>query len=192
MLDNKMNTGGKYYNALHYSQGAFFRWNMLPWLGLQTGVNYEKVGNYMAYKGEDWGGNPVNGYEKTELEYLSFPLLAKFQIGNRLKLNFTAGGFLSYLLNAWHISFYDLYYPNGEMAAEMTNNFERLNAGVAFGVGVDYSFKNGINIGFETKDQLGLYNTSALPVINNQLIRTNSLQFLARVSYKFGYAKASI
>jgi hypothetical protein len=192
LLENKMNTGGTYYNALHYTQGAFFRWNLLPWLGLQTGVNYEKVGMYLDFESENSGGSSTNDYGRAELEYMSFPLLVKFQIGNRLKWNVTAGGFLSYLLRAWQISYYELYAPNGEMAFEVTNNFERLNAGVAFGVGLDYAFKNGINIGFETRDQLGLYNTSALPVVNNQFVRTNSLQFMARVSYKFGYPKTNI
>jgi len=67
-----------------------------------------------------------------------------------------------------------------------TDNFERLDFGIATGLGVNFPIRNNIFMSLEVRNNLGLSNISSLPVGNDGKIKTNSTNLLIGIAYKFG------
>lgn len=177
----------------HYNTGLFFRYNFLCWLGIQGGVNLERLGPKSDIIWTDMSGNKIgDGYVKWQFDYLTFPLLFRFNaIDRRANLSFTLGGFASYLYQARQIQ---SPLPPGtpgdpnpgqESTMDITNAYKRFNTGLVFGTAFDYYFLFGLNIGFEVRDQLGLFHIPNNNPASGQELKTNSLQLLGRVSFKW-------
>ncbi len=188
-----------YGQDCHYAAGVFFRYNVNSWIGLQTGVNIERVGSRNNFQWTDTSGNPIgNAYIKLQNDYVTFPLLLRFNAFNEclgiggISLNFTIGGFFSYLFYAKNIlapmppGTPGDPNPGEETVTNQTSQFNKFNSGIVAGIGVDYSIESGLDIGFEVRDQLGLFHIPTTDPSTNSIVRTNSLQFLFRFSWKFG------
>lgn len=175
MSNRKMN--------INYSSGAFFRFNFIRSIGVQTGIYFERIGTSEDLYFTDMNGDIIGrGYLKYETDYITFPLLAKFTVGKKLKIGFSLGTFFSYLLKARSVV-HNNNPAYSDIAFDETNGIRRFNTGLVIGTGLDYCFFEHLNVGIEVRDQLGLYDLSISP--SSGYYRTNSLQILFRVSYQF-------
>lgn len=181
-----------YQSDVQYSSGIFFRYNFLKWMAIQSGINIEKVGTKLNDAYIDIQGNTIpDSYLKKQYDYLSFPIIFRFTIINRrINLNFSLGGFVSYMFDAKSISSPlppgtpNDPNPGKEFVSDIAVTVKKHNAGLIGGIGVDYQIIKGFNIGIEVRDQLGLVDISNT-FSQHTPPHTNSLQLLGRVSYKF-------
>lgn len=171
-----------YTTNVTYTHGNYFRYNPVKFFGIQTGVYLERVSTKDDVVFTNQEGSVIGpGTLAVNTDYLTFPLLAKFSVGNKLRGNFSFGTFFSYMLKHSLIINYGEVYPYGERTWDYTNLMNRFNTGLSFGAGLDYIFFNQLVIGVEMRNQLGLYNLSK----GEDYFRTNSLQFLFRLSWQF-------
>lgn len=171
-----------YTPQITFTHGTYFRYNPVKFFGIQTGVYLERIAtkDEVVFTNEE-GSIVGPGTLSVNTDYITFPLLAKFSVGNRLRGNFSFGTFFSYMFKHSLIINYGEVYPYGERTWDYTNQMNRFNTGLSFGAGVDYVFFNQLVIGIEMRNQLGLSNLSK----SEDYFRTNSLQFFFRLSWQF-------
>jgi hypothetical protein len=175
-----------YQSATSYTLGSYFRINLTRFMGIQTGLYTERLSTSddVIFKNAN-NQMKGNGRFMMDADYISFPVLAKFNFGNRFKANFSVGTFFSYLTNYTVSIDYKETLPMGCQTYDYTNLMNRFNTGLSLGAGLDYVILQRMKLGVECKDQLGLYNISR----TNQadyFFGTNSFQVLVRMGYMFG------
>src|SRR5688572_25792438 len=87
-----------YTSNVTYTHGTYFRYNPVKFFGIQTGIYLEKIAtrdNVVFTNGEK--SIIGSGTLEVNTDYLTFPLLAKFSVGNKLRGNFSFGTFFSYM-----------------------------------------------------------------------------------------------
>jgi len=71
---------------------------------IQAEIGYERKGNKLPpeYSDDpfDWVRGDTTFFTKSNLDYITFPVFAKFKIGRSNNFYFQAGGYYAYLLNA--------------------------------------------------------------------------------------------
>ena len=67
-----------------------------------------------------------------------------------------------------------------------TDNYERFDVGLVTGFGTQIPIKEKLLLTFEIRNNLGLYNTSEVPVSNDGTIKTNSTNLLIGFAYRIG------
>ena len=189
-------TWGYTYNTQmegNYMVGSWVRYSITKWFGIHSGVYIERGGSKLDVIFTDQLGNKTgDGNVKFMYDYLTCPIMWRFDpINTNFNLNISLGGFVSYMFAAHSVlSPFPPGTPNDpnpgkETTYDESMNFQKINAGIAAGVGLDYNFDFGFKTGFEVRDQLGLVHMSMNPETPTFSYRTNSLQFLFRVGYRF-------
>jgi len=161
------------------SAGLFFQRNYTNALSLRTGIAYERKGSVAHTQGYDYLGNPT-GEVKTRVHYnyLTIPILARATFGKNGQFFVNAGPYLGYLLR-------QAFVTKGNTSNNTLNNKE-LDFGLTTGLGFTVPYKTKYAFSFEVRNNLGLFNVSAIPVFNDGAIRTNSTNFLFGFTYKVG------
>ena len=54
------------------------------------------------------------------------------------------------------------------------------------GIGLAYNTKQNLALSFEVRNNLGLSNISAVEIVNNGTLETNTINFLFGLTYKIG------
>lgn len=178
---------------VQYSAGTYVKYKANQWIAFQSGLSVEKIGTKIAVVFTDNSGNQTGtGYIKYHLDYITMPILWKFDpIDKRFNLSCSVGAFASYLFNAQSIlsplppGTPNDPNPGKETTYNAMGDFTKFNVGLDLGVGGNYHFSNGLKIGLELRNQLGLLHIYNNTPTNNFSFRTNSLQLLFRVAYRF-------
>lgn len=169
-----------------YVTGTYFRVNLAKFIGIQSGLYMETLSTSDDVIFKNANNNMIgNGRFMMDASYITFPLLAKFNVGNKFKANFSIGTFFSYLVDYKVCIDYGETMPKGSMTLDYTHLMNRFNTGVSLGAGLDYVILQRMKVGIECKDQLGLFNISP----SNEggfFYGTNSFQVLGRLAYMFG------
>jgi hypothetical protein len=167
---------------VNYSQGFFFRYHIKKNWSIQTGMYQDVIGTHDFINLKNDLGE-VTGRAKLhrEVDYLTIPFMAKFTFGKRIRTSFTVGTFFSYAMQ--HRLVTD--FVDHEDIINVSNQIDRFNTGIIIGTGIEYSLFKQCNLGIEMRDQLGLYNLD--PKQSLSWFRTNNLQLMFKVSYRFGY-----
>lgn len=167
---------------VNYSHGVFFKYHVTKNWSFQTGIYQDVIGTheFITLK-NDLGEETGRATLRREVDYITIPLIARFTFGNRFRTSFMAGTFFSHALQ--HRLVTD--FGDHQEYTNVTNQINRFNSGIILGAGVEYSLFKQCNIGIEMRDQLGLANLD--PKNSLSYFRTNSLQFMVKVSYRFGY-----
>jgi hypothetical protein len=167
---------------VNYSQGFFFRYHVKKNWSFQTGVYNDVIGTHDYITIKNNLGEPAGRATlRREVDYVTVPVLARFTFGNRIRTSFTAGTFFGYALQ--HRLETD--FGDHVETTVMTNQINRFNTGIILGAGIEYSIFKQCNLGIEMRDQLGLSNLD--PNGSLSYFRTNSLQLMIKMSYRFGY-----
>ena len=179
-------TADFYKSTPSYALGTYFRINLAKFIGVQTGIYTERLSTLdnVILKNAN---NQMKGDGKfmMDADYITIPILAKFNVGNKFQANFSIGTFLSYLTNYTVSVDYGNVFPTGCVSYNYTDLMNRFNTGVSLGAGFDYVLMQRMKLGVECRDQLGLYNISRSNDGNN-FFGTNSFQVLVRMGYMFG------
>ncbi len=170
--------------SIGFTGGVFFQFNFKKTFSLRTNIAFERKGN--ALNADDITnefGDPLGKIKlNTHLNYLTLPILARATFGKKIQFFINAGPYFGYLINE------SVVFKGKNILTTNSNTslYKRFDTGIATGLGLSIPIKSKFAISFETRNNLGLYNISALPIVNNETIKTNSTNFLFGFTYKFG------
>jgi Outer membrane protein beta-barrel domain len=122
--------------------------------------------------------------ETIKIKYLPFNTKIKSKIfGQKVQFFVNAGPYFGYLIK-------QTFVRTGDNIPTTTSNNTSLNnwfdTGISTGLGLSVPIKTKFAFSFEVRNNLGLYNVSDVPAINNGTIKTNSINFLFGFTYKLG------
>jgi hypothetical protein len=176
--------------AIGYTGGLFFQYNFNRTFSLRTNTSYERKGSMVSGQATDAQGNPIGKFvTHLNFDYITLPLLIRASYGTRLRYFVNAGPYFGYLLRQTNVSSRE-HMPTHR--AEFTSDFRRLDIGLASGLGISLPVQSRFALSFEVRNNLGLYNISARPVVNDGSIKTNATNFIFGVAYNFGKGRSQV
>ena len=173
-------------SKLSYASGLFIQYHFKKGISLVTGLAYENKGSKIKESQYyDNLGNPIGtGEGRTEYHYLTFPLLIRKWLGKKHMFFINTGPYLGYLIkHTSQIKINNTPTPT----IDNTENDKRMDFGVAIGAGLKFPLNNRCNFLLEIRDNLGLINTSDVPVVDNGSIKTNNLNLLVGFAFFPGH-----
>ncbi|MCK5821340.1 MAG: PorT family protein [Bacteroidales bacterium] len=132
---------------------------------MQMEVGYELKGNKFTYEVWDAEGLPIEDstyVEKTNMGYVTVPLLFKYNLGSSNKFYLQAGGYYGYLLNAGF---------SGKMNNELVSRVKIKDGlsphdyGVLVGGGLETPFRKGLSMLLDVKYHHGMRDLNIDPDI---------------------------
>jgi len=170
--------------TIGFSGGLFFQFNFKKIVSLRTNIAYERKGSIVTLQTTDINGNSLGEVTThTNFDYLTFPVLVRATFGKKVKFFVNAGPYFGYLIKQTFVN-------KGDNIPKTTidNTFrdKRFDTGISTGLGLSVPIKTKFAFSFEVRNNLGLYNVSAVPVANNGTIKTNSTNYLLGFTYKLG------
>lgn len=170
--------------GMSFSSGLFFQYNISKLISLRTNISFERKGSKQTIGITDENGNSLgNGVFRTNMDYLTIPLLVRATAGEKLKYFINAGPYFGYLLEQTVVLKTDNF-PKMTLGDDMQIIAHDL--GLTTGLGVSIPLKTTFSLSFELRNNLGLINLSEVPVYREGSIKTNSTNFLFAFAYNFG------
>ncbi len=171
--------------SIGFSAGLAFQYDFTRLMSFRTNISYERKGTTQRMKASDANGNPIAELTAhSNFDYITIPLLARFTYGDNISFFVNVGPYFGYLLKQEDIIEAYGTYPKTEK--DNTDNFNKLDLGISSGLGVNFPILDNLSISLELRNNLGLKDLSALPVINGGGIKVNSINLLVGVAYRFG------
>lgn len=167
-----------------FSAGVIVQYNFPGILSVVSGLSYDLKGQQINVNYTDSRGNPIGTVKvKSLFNYQTIPLMLKATFGKRFGFFVEGGGYFSYLDKATSDA------PGLAMnnpKSDMTAYFERIDAGLAFGLGINVPLSKHIMLSLEGRNNLGLYHINKMPVYNHGSVKTNATNVLLSIVYKLG------
>jgi len=164
--------------------GLFFQYNFKKVVSLRTNIAFERKGSILSSQTTDINGNPLGEITiNTNFDYLTFPILVRATFGKKVQYFINVGPYFGYLIKQTFVSKGDNIPTT---TSDNTSLDKRFDIGISTGLGLSVPIKTKFAFSFEVRNNLGLYNVSAVPVANNGAIKTNSTNFLLGFTYKLG------
>jgi len=172
-------------SRIGYSGGVFGQFNFKKVISIRTGAYFENKGSLTESAMTDQTGQSLGTIRiKQNFDFITIPLLVRATFGKKLNYFVNVGAYYGILLKQTESM--DPFQDYPEMTFDRTHNYKRDEVGISTGLGLSYTFKFPLAISFEVRNNLGLTNTSRLPVYKGGTIKTNNLNFLFGVCYKLG------
>jgi hypothetical protein len=179
--------GNETLNNLHkptigFSSGLFFQYNLKKVISFRTNVTFERKGSVLTLPTSLNNGNPT-GKLTTHINfnYLTFPILVRATFGNKIQYFVNAGPYFGYLIKQTSVSRGD---NTPKRTYDNTSQDKLFDTGVSAGIGLYFPFLTKFAASFEIRNNLGLYNVSAVPITNNGTVKTNSTNLIFSFTYK--------
>jgi hypothetical protein len=168
--------------TMGFTSGLFFQYNFKKIISLRTNTAFERKGSVLTFQATDILGNPIGEITtNTNFDYLTLPILVRATFGKKIQYFVNAGPYFGYLIKQTFISKGDNIPTTTD---DNTSLYKRFDIGISTGFGLSVPIKTKFAFSFEVRNNLGLYNTSDVPVINDGTIKTNSTNFLLGFTYK--------
>ena len=171
-----------------FSISTTFQYSFSSRTSVVSGVGFEQkgfqtIGNFYFV---DEFGNLSDSYKlKNSMSYLNVPFMVRCAVGNeKLKGFVNLGGYVGFLIENY--IFLDGYEPKEDTKVDTSSEMEDGDFGISAGLGASYSLLKKVNVSFEIRNNLGLYNVNAGTMINGGKNLLNSTNFLFGVNYGFG------
>jgi hypothetical protein len=148
-------------------------------------IGFEKKGSVSKNSLPFPDGSP-GGYANFHFNYtyLTFPLLFKGLIGNKVQGFLEMGPMFGYLLSQETILRSNVLKMDNQ---SMTNNFRRLDIGLIVGVGSSVSLSKRFKVGLNYRSNLGLKSLNLFTLENNGKVKTASHLFSLFLDYSLFY-----
>lgn len=172
-------------SSVGFSGGLTFQYNFTKLFSLRTNISYERKGSEMDFLFTDEFGNQFDEITlRSNFDYLTIPLLARFTFGEKLRFHVNAGPNVGYLVKQADIL--DAYATIPESETNNIDVFERLDFGLTTGLGVSYPILNNLLLSMEVRNNLGLININSLANDNGGNTKTVSTNLLVGIAYQLG------
>lgn len=174
-----------YKPNIGYSGGLFFQYNFKKIVSLRTNISYERKGAVLNAQLVEPEANIIGEVtSQTNFDYLTLPLLVRGTFGRKVHFFLNTGPYFGFLTKQTFI-IKDTKNPTKKI--DNTSFLDkRFDIGITTGIGLSIPIKTNFLISFETRNNLGLYNTSAFPIAKDLPVKTNSTNFLLGFAYKLG------
>jgi hypothetical protein len=170
--------------TIGFSGGLFFQYNFKKVVSLRTNIAFERKGSVLTSQTTDIIGNPLGEVNThTNFDYLTLPILVRATFGKKVQFLVNAGPYFGYLIKQTFVIKGDNIPTT---TSDNTFHDKRFDTGISTGLGLSVPIKTKFAFSFEVRNNLGLYNVSAVRVANNGTIKTNSTNFLLGFTYKLG------
>jgi len=181
---------GNDFIKLHYkptvgiSIGISFQYSFSNNFALRSGLAYErKGGRFMVLAEQSGVTEEIKGH--SNYDYLTLPVLIRASIGKKIKYFANTGFYIGGLVRQ------TLEYNSDGVVFKVprfdnTINDKLFDFGLVLGAGVYIPIKEQFFLSAEIRDDLGLTNTSKVPIMNNGKIKNNSTKLLICFGYRFG------
>lgn len=168
--------------GLDFLAGVSFEYQIKERLSIVANLNYDRktaTDNPYVQIIENPDDPAFYGRVKIKFQnqFVSLPVLLKYQFGPNNSLYINGGPFLSYMLKSELSNDYDNF------SSDETDNFKTLDFGLVFGFGKTFKLKNNNEISVEIRENLGLSNISNVSIFGNGSIKTNSLNLICNYSF---------
>jgi len=174
-----------YDPTIGFSGGLTFQYNFSKLVSIRTNIAFERKGAIAKTQAIDIFGNPIGEVTShINFDYLTVPLLARLTFRNKIKFFVNVGPYLGYLVKQTFVVKAFNEFPKS--TSDNTVYYERIDVGLTAGLGVGLPIKEKLLLTLEIRNNLGLYNVSKLPVINDGTIKTNSTNLLIGIAYQLG------
>lgn len=162
--------------------GVSFEYQLKNRLSLVANINYDrKTATDNPYIEIFDSPDDPSFYGRVKIkfknQFISLPILLKYQFGPDNSLYINGGPFMSYMIKS------ELWNDYDERNTDQTDNYKSLDFGLTFGFGKAFKLKNNKEISIEIRENLGLSDISAVPVVGNGSIKTNSLNLICNYSF---------
>ncbi len=164
--------------------GLTLQYNFMPQLGVRSGAGYQQKGSSSEVILTDINGTPIaSGTVRSELQYMTVPLMLHGGVGEKFRLSAGVGGYAGVLMSARSKS--EVFALSGSTSTE---DFDRLDLGLCMSVCGALALNAMVRLSAEVRYDKGLTNISALPVVNDGSIRTNAVCLLLGCNFSFSSA----
>jgi len=171
-------------STIGFSAGSSFQYHFTRVVTLRSDVTFERKGSILRYNLTDMNGNSLGeNTTRSRFDYFNFHVMAQANFGQKVSFFMNAGPYCGYLLQQTEVTEGDYV---GHSATNNSSLFKHLDFGITTGLGLAFPVKSNFALSLEVRNNLGIYNVSSLPVINDGTIKTNSTNLLLGISYKFG------
>ena len=173
-------------SKIGFSGGISFLYKCKKNISFKTALAFERKGSKTKEEVFDNLGNSQGIVTiKHNYDYLTLPLLAKASFGNIIPFFVNAGPYIGYLIKQTNSGKGE----NIRMKEDRTSQHKRFDIGLSLGAGFTIPIKQSCSFDLEVRNNLGLYNTSKIPVINDGFIKMNSTNLLIGLTYRLGTIK---
>jgi hypothetical protein len=176
----------KYHDpSLGFAGGISFQYNFYKILSLRTGLSYERKGCWAKFKVSDVLGQITGeATNHTNYDYITIPILLRATFCKKVKFFINVGPYFGYLIQCISVTKGDdVPYTKWNYTSQM----KRFDAGITTGIGLIIPIRKKFAISLEARNNMGLYNVSALPVYHDGSIINNSTNLLFGFTYRFGF-----
>jgi hypothetical protein len=135
------------------------------------------------YYFQDGDGNVTQGEMKirTRFKYLTLPVTAAYEFGNKTKFRAEAGPYVAFLMKQIFTADLD---DKSQPIEDNTDKDKRADLGLSLGIRALLPVSENIALNIGVHDNLGLFNVSAVPVANNGSLKTNNLAFSIGLNFE--------
>lgn len=114
----------------------------------------------------------MTGYKiRGTLNYITLPVNVKYYLNANRSFYINGGPYAGFFLS-------ETFKANGRRQAENNDMFKTMDLGLNLGMGTSIAVNDNSVLNIEVRDCLGLINISKAPVINDDTLKTNSLQLI--------------
>ena len=178
MLENN------YETTINFYSGWSFQYNINSVFSLRTGFASEIKGHTTKFQATDPNGMPIGlATAKMRYSYITVPLLLRATFGQNFKYFINLGSYGGYALEQT-ATIETPSQPDQEM--DESELLKPYDFGFSAGAGVSYPVSQKLELSLELRNNLGLVNISEVPVFQDGSIKTNALNLLVGLAYKFG------
>ena len=172
----------------YFTCGIFTTYQFNKYFSMKSGIYYEGKGADIERR-FNYPSGPADYVETSSenFEFITIPLLVRFDYGTKFKVFVNAGPYVSLLLKQHTHSDPTRYWP--EMTQDGTDLYKSTEFGISSGFGLTYSFNGGIKLSLEVRDNLGLTDLNDRPNEFPYELTTNTINFLFAISYKLQKSK---
>lgn len=168
--------------ALGFSAGFTLRYQLKSRILFQTRFAMERKGSLISGPAFDFNGNPIGTITThNNFDYLTFPAQIGVKFGKKNQYFAAIGPYLGYLLQQTEITTSG---SNNRVVNNNTTRFQHFDVGASVGIGASFPLNSVLSATVGLQNNLGLYNISKLPVINDGTNKTNSINILLGLAYK--------
>ncbi|MHC9088671.1 porin family protein [Tenacibaculum sp. IMCC1] len=140
-------------------------------LSLQIELNYERKVVSVFSPEFEINGVKINSFRNYDLyDFMTLPVLLRYEVGEKSPFYINGGVFLGYLLSARE------RVNDGDLSEDLSEYFTDFDLGLSIGVGKIFLLDNSNELFVELRNNLGLTNIDSDP--NGQYQKTNSLSFI--------------
>lgn len=178
-----LNTGATLFNfrgnsvvensdsKIGFLAGISFEYYMNENISIKTNLNYERKSLSQSGGYYDENGIFIEMEANIHYDYLTLPILFKYEFGNTNNFYVNGGPFLGLLLNA-------KIKGDNSPSDDITSLNKKIDGGLSLGIGTKFQLNSKNILSIELRDNYGLLNISEVSVLDNGTIKTNSLNLI--------------